>query len=142
MASKTTSSFIISLLLTLVVSMLIHSPPCLGGYLPDPSTQLSSSGEVESKSLDQNLIDNPQFFGGFSPFQPCLAAVANTGGCVAEIYKFRTGQATKFRDVCCKSMLGINDSCWATVLPYQPFFPAMMKSYCTGLVGAVLPTPP
>ncbi|XP_020882864.1 uncharacterized protein LOC110228902 [Arabidopsis lyrata subsp. lyrata] len=94
----------------------------------------------------------PQFSFPF-PFQPnpgmpglpditkCWSTVMNIPECVAEISQsILTGKFGNLGPACCKSFLDAEANCMPK-LPFNPFFPPMLKEQCSKVVGAIPPTP-
>lgn len=93
----------------------------------------------------------PQFPIPF-PFQPipgmpgllpdvtkCMSSVMNVPGCIAEISQFIfIGRFGNVGPACCKALLEAEANCMPK-LPFNPFFPPMLKEQCTRIVGQVPP---
>lgn len=89
----------------------------------------------------------PQFPIPF-PFQPipgmpditkCWSSVVNIPGCIVEISQsILTGQFGTIGHACCKAFLEGEANCMPKI-PFNPFFPPMLKEQCTRVAGAVSP---
>ncbi|CAA7021465.1 unnamed protein product [Microthlaspi erraticum] len=88
----------------------------------------------------------PQFPFPF-PFQPspgmpgmpditkCLSTLMNVPGCLAEISQsVMTGKFGSIGPTCCKAFLEAEANCTPN-LPFNPFFPLMLKQQCTKIAG-------
>ncbi|CAA7042939.1 unnamed protein product [Microthlaspi erraticum] len=93
----------------------------------------------------------PQFPAPFPfpfPFQPipglpdlakCWSTVMDIPGCIAEISQsIFTGQFGNIGPACCKAFLEAEANCMPKV-PFNPFFPPMLKEQCSRIASA---TPP
>lgn len=88
----------------------------------------------------------PQFPLPF-PFQPssgmpgmpdmtkCLSTFMNVPGCFAEIFQsVMTGKFGNIGPACCKAFLEAEAYCTPN-LPFNPFFPPMLKQQCSRIAG-------
>ncbi|EOA36609.1 hypothetical protein CARUB_v10011817mg [Capsella rubella] len=92
----------------------------------------------------------PQFPFPF-PFQPipgmpglpdiakCWSSVMNIPGCITEISQaILTGKFGSIGPACCKAFLEGEANCMPKI-PFNPFFPPMLKEQCSKIAGAVPP---
>ncbi|KAJ4709099.1 ECA1 gametogenesis related family protein [Melia azedarach] len=70
----------------------------------------------------------------------CWSSLVNIEGCAWEIYwsVFITQQFDNIGPSCCKAYLEIDAKCWPKMFPFNPFFPPLLKDYCTRIAP---PTP-
>lgn len=86
------------------------------------------------------------------PFQPilgmpglpdiikCWSSVINIPGCIAQISQsIFTGQFGNIGPACCKAFLEAETNCIPKI-PFNPFFPPMLKEQCSRIVDATPPT--
>lgn len=86
------------------------------------------------------------------PFQPslgipglpditkCWSSVMNVPGCIIEISQsIFTGHFGNIGPACCKAFLEGETNCMPN-LPFNPFFPPMLKEQCSRIVGQLPPT--
>ncbi|XP_019086942.1 PREDICTED: uncharacterized protein LOC109127073 [Camelina sativa] len=97
----------------------------------------------------------PQFPAPFPfpfPFQPipglpglhditkCWSVVMDIPGCVTEISQsIFTGKFGNIGPACCKAFLDVEANC-IPKLPFNPFFPPMLKEQCLRIAGSAPPT--
>ncbi|KAL3532270.1 hypothetical protein ACH5RR_005791 [Cinchona calisaya] len=73
---------------------------------------------------------------------PCLQAVVSTQGCIEELVtSFLSLQSRILGPECCKALIGVDDNCWPKIFPLNPFFPPLLKSFCTGIANQPLIPP-
>ena len=120
MAAKLTSKPFLVLLIVACMAMLV---PMGLAQAPQASLVVPLNGhlpEVSEKDIMQ-----------------CWSSLTNIEGCMLEIYRslFR-GQIGTIGFDCCHAITAINENCWPTMFPYNPFFPPFLKSYCAGSGGS------
>ncbi|CAA7021464.1 unnamed protein product [Microthlaspi erraticum] len=94
-------------------------------------------------SVNAQLPQFPFLF----PFQPspgmpgmpditkCLSTLMNVPGCLVEISQsVLTGKFGSIGRACCKAFLEAEANCTPN-LPFNPFFPPMLKQQCTKTAG-------
>ncbi|PIA33096.1 hypothetical protein AQUCO_04200096v1 [Aquilegia coerulea] len=61
-----------------------------------------------------------------------LASFQTTQGCTQEIitsfFRFQVRQLSPSR---CKALIAIDNNCWPKLFPFNPFFPSLLKTYCS-----------
>ncbi|KAI9191849.1 hypothetical protein LWI28_014460 [Acer negundo] len=75
----------------------------------------------------------------------CLSTLQAVQGCVQEIIaSFFSHQVQLIGPACCKTLNEVDDKCWPKVFPFDPFFPPLLKNYCTNVIagGGASSTPP
>ncbi|KAI3882564.1 hypothetical protein MKX03_019359 [Papaver bracteatum] len=48
---------------------------------------------------------------------------------------FTTLQVQTIGKSCCKAIIDITEGCWASIFPFNPFFPSLLKNYCMPLLA-------
>ncbi|KAK9055125.1 hypothetical protein SSX86_026207 [Deinandra increscens subsp. villosa] len=73
----------------------------------------------------------------------CRAAYITVGDCYLEtIRAYRTRQVRiLIGPECCKAAQALNNGCWPNVLGFNPFFPLVLRSYCSAFRNGPLTTP-
>ncbi|EFH39833.1 predicted protein [Arabidopsis lyrata subsp. lyrata] len=78
---------------------------------------------------------------GLPDITKCLSSFMNIPGCIAEFWPV-ANPLRKFVNIgpaCCKAILEAETNC-ILQLPFNPFFPPMLKEQCSKTVGALPPT--
>ncbi|KAL1221997.1 hypothetical protein V5N11_013718 [Cardamine amara subsp. amara] len=104
-------------------------------------------------SINAQLPQFPAPLPYLFPFQPipgmpglpdvtkCWSLVMDIPGCLAEISQsIFTLQFGNLGPACCKAFLEVEANCIPKI-PFNPFFPPMLKEQCSRIVGATPPTP-
>ena len=77
---------------------------------------------------------------GLPDIMKCWSSVMDIPGCLVEISQYIfTGQFGNIGPACCKAFLEAEANC-IPKLPFNPFFPPMLKEQCSRTVGAAPPT--
>ncbi|KAF6160077.1 hypothetical protein GIB67_025740 [Kingdonia uniflora] len=64
--------------------------------------------------------------------QQCLSSLQSVEGCVQEVItSFLSFQVRLVGPVCCKAIVELKDSCWPKIFLLNPYFPPMVKKYCS-----------
>ncbi|KAL6969071.1 hypothetical protein U1Q18_028228 [Sarracenia purpurea var. burkii] len=70
----------------------------------------------------------------------CWQSIRNAQVCFEEIDQFLHGQCGGISVPCCDAVEEIGKNCLAKLLPFNPFFPPLLESFCAG-AGGVAPAP-
>ncbi|XP_002863573.2 uncharacterized protein LOC9301438 [Arabidopsis lyrata subsp. lyrata] len=77
---------------------------------------------------------------GLPDITKCLTSFMNIPGCIAEFSQsILIGKFGNIGPACCKAILEAETNC-IPQLPFNPFFPPMLKEQCSKTVGALPPT--
>ncbi|XP_052181854.1 uncharacterized protein LOC127794643 [Diospyros lotus] len=69
--------------------------------------------------------------GGFGG-SDCLASIKGLQACLQEaVPSIPTSQIQLVGPKCCRAFIDANNKCWPKALPLNPFFPLMVRIYCT-----------
>ncbi|KAK2635950.1 hypothetical protein Ddye_030742 [Dipteronia dyeriana] len=88
-------------------------------------------------------LEFPPLFGNDPDVVKCLSTLQSVKGCVQEIItSFLSLQVKLIGPACCVAVNEVDDKCWPKLFPFDPFFPPLLKNYCTKVVsGGASPTP-
>ncbi|PIA33095.1 hypothetical protein AQUCO_04200095v1 [Aquilegia coerulea] len=97
---------------------------------------IASDIKPEDASLDTFELADPNV-------GKCLASFQTTQGCTQEIISsFFSFQVRLLGPSCCKALIAIDNNCWPKLFPFNPFFPPLLKNYCTIQLPKTNPSPP
>ncbi|PIA33094.1 hypothetical protein AQUCO_04200094v1 [Aquilegia coerulea] len=96
---------------------------------------IASDIKPEDASLDTFELADPNV-------GKCLASFQTTQGCTQEIISsFFSFQVRLLGPSCCKALTSIDSNCWPKLFPFNPFFPPLLKNYCTSQLPKANPSP-
>ncbi|KAF9619332.1 hypothetical protein IFM89_006519 [Coptis chinensis] len=116
-------------------------PPLLRQYCANvqsgaKAALTASSAQTGSKLEDASL----NTFGLIPDVGTCIASLQKTEGCLNEVVtSFFSFQVRLLGPACCRAINAIDNDCWPKVFPFNPYFPPLVKTYCTKL-GSETPT--